>query len=204
VKAEPVTFEYDFDKVLAALVYFAANKKVTLFDKKKAFSLLFLADKAHLLRYGEPIFGDYYGAPELGAVPQNTWRRLNRFCAGQIHGKDIERLAQSLRLTRVRGHEYEVLVPKDNRPNLDALSELERESLDEIATKYGAKSFEELHDPIHPKAWENAARERRKGKPAPAMRFEDFFDDEPEALGGSKEHMLEEFRFRQALSGRRS
>jgi hypothetical protein len=200
VKDEPVTFEYDFDKVLATLVYFASNEKVTFFDKKKALSLLFLADKTHLLRYGEPISGDYYGAPQYGAVPQNTWRRLNRFCSGNLKGRDIERLAEALRRVRVKGHKFEVLVPKV-KPDLDALSEVEREILDEIIEKYGDKDFNGLYDPTHPPAW-NKARERNRGKPAPLMLFEEFFEGEPEALEGSKDHMLEEFRFRRALSGR--
>jgi hypothetical protein len=201
VSRDPVVFDYDFEKILAALVYFAQDRRVTLFDKKKALSLIFLADKAHLLRYGEPIFGDFYGAPEYGAVPQETWKRLNDFYRSTPRGRDARRLADSLRKVTIKGHKHDVMVAKA-RPDLDALSDIERGILDEIIEKYGDKDFDQMKEPIHTRAWHNA-RKRHKNTPAPPMLFEEFFDEEPGVIEGSREHMLEEFRFRRALSGRR-
>jgi Antitoxin SocA-like, Panacea domain len=196
----PVTFEYRFDKVLAVLVYLASQRdKVTVFDKKKALSLLFLADKAYLLRYGSSISGDYYRALEYGSVPQRTLDRLNKFAAG-AHGADIERLAKLLRLEKVAGHDFPVLVAKA-RPDLSALSELELRTINDIVTKYGDKDFNALADPIHPRAWHKAWNAKPPHRKAAPMSYEDLFED-PEATEGAREQMIENFEIRRALSGR--
>jgi uncharacterized phage-associated protein len=209
-----VSFEYDFDKVLAALVYFAAQPElVTRLDKKKALSLIFLADKRHLLRYGEPIFGDYYAAPPLGAVPQETWRRLNRFLTAvragvEPRGKDVEQLAEALSVVTDPSHSYPVFRARVS-PDMSVLSTLEQKALEDIANQYGRHTFEDLKEPTHPPAW-HKARASGRLKPAdrrnlmaPLMRYEDFFEDDPEAIEGAREQMIADFELRRALSGRR-
>lgn len=197
----PVTFEYRFDKVLAALVYFASQReKVTLFDKKKALNLLFLADKAYLLRYGSPIFGDYYRALPYGAVPQRTLDRLNKFTAADSKGSDIEKLAKSLRLEEADKHDFPVMVAKV-RPDLSALSGLELKTINEIVEKYGDKGFDALADPVHPPAWHKAWNAKPPGRNAAPMFYEDLFED-PDATEGALDQMIENFEIRRALSGR--
>src|ERR1041384_8687187 len=95
-----VTFsekEYRFDKVLATVLYLAGMPdRVTNFDKKKALSLLYLADKLHLVRYGRPIFGEHYRALPEGAIPQRTLDRLNNFEKHSNPGRDIVKLIESI------------------------------------------------------------------------------------------------------------
>jgi hypothetical protein len=68
-----VTFQFDFEKALTALVYLASNPEtVPAFDKYKAGKLLFLADKYHLVRYGRPILGDFYKAQGSGVWPDSA------------------------------------------------------------------------------------------------------------------------------------
>ncbi len=198
---DPVTFEYRFEKVLAALVYLASQReKVTLFDKKKALNLLFLADKAYLLRYGSPIFGDYYRALPYGAVPQRTLDRLNKL-GGDPKGSDVERLAKSLRLEEVKGHDFPVLRAKV-RPDLSALSELELKTINEVAEKYGDKNFNALADAVHPRAWHKAWNAKPPHRKAAPMFYEDLFEGDPDAMEGALEQMIENFEIRRALSGR--
>ena len=195
-----VTFEYRFDKVLAALVYLASRPEVTNLDKKKAISLLFLADKAHLLRYGEPIFGDYYRALPYGIVPQETLDRLNAF-GKQLHGRDIERLAESLELIEVQGHPYPIMKAKVV-PDFDALSELELGALEKVVKLYGDKNFAQLKGPSHPSAWWKAWESKPFYRRAVPISYEDLFKNEPSATEGSLEQMIEDFETQRALSGR--
>ena len=196
----PVTFDYDFDKVLAALVYFASKPdRVINFDRNKALSLLFLADKAHLLRYGEPIFGDYYRALPHGVVPQRTLQRLNKMAEGRANGQDIERLTEAFRVQKVKGHGYPILIPRI-APDLDALSELEIQILDEVVALYGGKSFDELKGLVHPPAWYKAwASKPRDSRVAP-LSYEDLFEGDSQDVKVARARMIEDFALRRACS----
>ncbi len=186
----PVAYQFKFRKVLAALVYFASQPQiVTNLDKYKAIKLLFLADKDYFVRYGRPIFGDFYRALEHGAVPQRTLDRLNNLAAHRTQGAENERLAKSLKFVKIDSWEYPVLVAKA-APDFDALSELELKYLHSVAVKHGRKSFDALKKLSHTKAWHKAWDARPKGVDAVNMAYEDFFEGEPEALEGAREQMM--------------
>lgn len=198
MRSSPVVFRYDFEKALAAILYFASQPdRVTFFDKKKAFSLIFLADLRYLLRYGEPIFGDDYAALPYGAVPQQTWRRLNRIT--KPRGRDVERLAEALIVENVPDHDFPVLRARI-APDMDFLSQLEVAALDEVAATHGRKTFKELWDLIHPAAWHKARKAEPRNITAPMMRYEDLFEGHPEAEPALR-RMIEDHRLRRALSG---
>src|SRR5437762_2187452 len=75
----PVRFEFSVRKALAGLLYFASESQgVTALDKYKLAKLVFLADKYHLVRYGRPIFGDFYRALEWGPVPRQILNALDK------------------------------------------------------------------------------------------------------------------------------
>jgi uncharacterized phage-associated protein len=98
-KQQPVaSFTYRPDKAFAALTYLAFSAKVTLLDKKKASSLLYLADKAHLLRYGRPIFAERYRALKWGAVAQRTLDALNAFERADKKSTSAHPLAKLLKI----------------------------------------------------------------------------------------------------------
>jgi hypothetical protein len=78
----------------------------------------------------------------------------------------------------------------------EQLSESEREALQECAQEFGRKSFAELRAlthslPEYERAWEN-----RGLASAAEMREEDFFEEDPEALPGVKEAMVEDASIR--------
>jgi uncharacterized phage-associated protein len=203
---ERVRFDYDFDKALAALVFLAGHPKVTNFDKKKAISLLFLADKAHLVRYGEPIFGEEYDALEYGSVPEKTLDILNAVSGEKVWVKvdkgQVARAAQALKVLRIAGHEHPVFKPQmPVEPYLMSLSELEFGILERVAQRYGNKTFKQLRDPIHPYAWEKAWQSKPAARQSAKMDYLDFFEGDEEADAAAREKMIEDFRFRRALSG---
>jgi hypothetical protein len=199
------TFEYRFDKVLAALVHLASQPdKVTLFDKKKASSLLFLADKAFLLRYGRPIFGERYWALPEGAVASATLNRLNELQKNRPQNQQTlgtKKLAAALRVTKVSGHDYPVYEAKV-APDFSALAPLELEVLNKIILLFGRKSYGEMSPLIHTKAWDKAFKTKGAKGSAP-MAYEDFFEGEPEALEDAKQELVEYSRTKRALSGLR-
>ena len=196
-----VTFEYRFQKVLAALVYLASQpKRVTHLDKYKAIKLIFFADKNHLLRYGEPIFGDYYRALEHGPVPQQTLDRLNLLAENKIRGSDVQQMEKALMFITVAGHDWPVLVAQA-LPDMGHLSELERQALVDAVEKYGTKSFEVLKEASHTPAWHKVWDPRPAHLDAVPMWYEDFFEGE-HAEEGALDHMIEEFSLRRAFSGR--
>ncbi len=191
--------------MLAALVHLASDPaKVTLFDKKKAISLLFLTDKAFLLRYGRPIFGEQYWALPEGAVASRTLNRLNEFQRNRPQHQQTQgtrRLAAALKVIMVPGHEYPVYAAKET-PNYAALAPLELDTINKIIESFGKKSYGQLHPFIHTKAWERAF-DAKKNKGSAPMRYEDFFEGEPDALDDARRALLEQSRIKQALSGLR-
>jgi hypothetical protein len=201
----PITFDYRFDKVLATLLHLArAHDRVTLFDKKKASSLLFLADKAFVLRYGRPIFGERYWALPEGAVASETLNRLNELQKARPEHQQTagtKRLAAALSVTTVAGHDYPVYIAKES-PDYSVLAPLELETINAIVDTFGKKTYNELYSPIHPPAWEKAFAAKGAKGSAP-MRYEDFFEGEPAAVEAAKEALLEQSRIKQALSALR-
>jgi uncharacterized phage-associated protein len=207
VTDEPVTFaenEYRFDKVLATILYLAQQPqtKVTNLDKKKAITLVFLADKLYLLRYGRPIYGEDYRALPEGIVPQRTLDRLDEFELGKRPGRDIVWLQEALDLKRTAGHTHPVYVPKVV-PNMGALSEAELEVINEVIERYGTKTYSQLDPIIHPRAWDKAWKRKPKDKKAWRTLYEELFEDDPDAKPGALEELRENSRTKRALSGLR-
>ncbi len=64
-------FEFNHKKAIQVLNYFAL-KEGGIINKLKAIKLIWLADRAHLRRYGRPIVMDRYFALPHGPVPSNT------------------------------------------------------------------------------------------------------------------------------------
>jgi uncharacterized phage-associated protein len=71
-----LTFEFDADRTVAAIVYLAL-RKVPELTKWKICKLLYLADRMHLARYGRPITGDVYYALPWGPIPSYTLDALD-------------------------------------------------------------------------------------------------------------------------------
>jgi uncharacterized phage-associated protein len=200
-RTAPVTFAYDFDKALAALVYLASNPEaVPALDKYKAGKLLFLADKYHLVRYGRPILGDFYRALDYGPIPQRTMDALHALVDdSRRRTPETERLAKSLAVDhRFQYPRFAAAVT----PNLEALSVSELRALDHVVTDFGKKTFDELKALTHEMPAYRKARARVLGVHVVDMRYEDFFEEDPDAIAGALAEMLETYRLRTAFPAR--
>jgi uncharacterized phage-associated protein len=187
-----VTFRFDPAKAVAVITYLASRaENVPGFDKYKAGKLIYLADKYHLVRYGRPILGDEYRALEFGPIPQQTidfLHALEQDNAQWVDAAHFERLKQILEIDRAPRYPRFVAA---GAPDLASLTRSEIIALDHIIALHGKKSFDELLALTHAtaayrKAWEM----RGKDKAAP-MRYEDFFEEDSDALAGAFEEMIE-------------
>lgn len=186
-----VQFQFDFEKALAAVLYMAGReeKDVPALDVYKLCKLLFLADKYHLVKYARPITGDTYSAMRYGPIPSKTYDLLKAFARGDLDNALVKRLSEAIELD----HRYQ-------HPRLKAkvayatevLSKSDLMALDHIIELFGTKTFAELraltHEmPAYRKAWD----EKPDHKNSEIMAFEDFFEEDSEALQGVRAEMIE-------------
>jgi uncharacterized phage-associated protein len=196
-----VSFVYDFDKALTALVYLASKPEaVPALDKYKAGKVLLLAEKYHLVRYGRPILGDYYRALDYGPIPQQTMDALHALVDDRRRRTPkADRLAQALAVDlRFQYPRFAATVA----PNLEGLSVSELRTLEHVVAEYGKRTFDELKALTHEMPAYKKARARVKGVHVVNMRYEDFFEEDPDAIAGALDEMLETHRLRTAFPGR--
>ena len=184
LKPMPVQFTIDWEKSLAALVYLA-SKNLPEFDKYKACKLIFLADKYHLVQYARPITGDVYFAVEYGPIPSQILDRIKAL----ERGEDEEMEAM---LGKNPRFSYPHFTAKAEI-NFSALSQSEIIALDRIAELFGSKNFAELKSithamPAYSRAWDA----RSEGSKRAPMQFEDFFEEDAEAVQGAFQEMIEQ------------
>jgi uncharacterized phage-associated protein len=191
----PTGFDFQFDKAKAALLYLA-DGNLPEFTKGKACKLLFLTDKLHLVRYGRPTTGDSYSAMEHGPIPSRTLSLLD-----EIEGTPASPEAIDLSMVFVLDRKFKYpRLRAVQRPDLTALSESDVEALNQIIRQFGSRSFKELRSITHETpAYEKAWSLRRNDKKANPMSFEDFFEEDEEAIVGMFEEMLENCRLREAF-----
>lgn len=177
-----LTFEFDPDRTVGAIVYLAA-KKVPELTKWKICQLLYLADRMHLARYGRPITGDVYYALPWGPLPSYTLDALDDENPLAMDLVDVLKKDSSRRYpTYVSAPGAEALC-KEN------LSQSDKWALDQAVELYGHESFQQLSCIVHDTAAYKKAWAKRAGDRA-LMRFEDFFDD----VTGAHLELLEELR----------
>jgi uncharacterized phage-associated protein len=194
---KPVEFEFDFEKMVAAVTYLASRKLPEL-SKGKICKLLFLADRAHIVRFGRPIIGDLHCALEHGPILSKTLKYLDAVEAGNLTTESIRRLAECLQVERRYSHPH---FHATNAVEMDALSRSDAESLADVVTQYGANTFSELRTITHGFAAYKRAWDGHNGNAAD-MRFEDLFEDEDadDIVVGAKEEMIENSYLREALA----
>jgi len=178
------TFTFDEEKAIAAIV-FLASRQLPGLTKGKICKLMFLADKQHLVRFGRPVTGDRICAMKDGPVPSAILNMLNAV----LNNSNIyPLLGDNISINRsfTKPHFEAAHFDLD-----DYLSASEIEALNSIVAAYGTWTFSELrrmtHEmPAYKKAW---AEDRARN--APAMAFEDFFEEDDEAIQGALEEMTE-------------
>jgi uncharacterized phage-associated protein len=188
-----VSFDFDIEKAVAATVYIA-NRHPSELTQAKLFKMLYFADRDHLVRYCRPITGDKYSAMKDGPVPSNLY---NAFKGIETRASDHARLLASfLRLDH--NHQFpwiEATAPPDEAQ----LSKSDIACLERVVKEYGRMTFSQVRAIAHDTAaWTNAWAQRGK-KDSATMLFEDFFEDDANAIAGVKEEMVENFALRQAL-----
>jgi len=202
----PVTFEFNFEKASAAIVYLASKpEEVPEFDKLKAAKLLFLADKCHLVRYGRPIIGDRYKGLAYGPIPQTVMDFLHAVIDPEKKGQYVDaskarKLADALNVDR--GYKYPRLSAKEPINFSEVLSKSDLSVLDHIVAVHGKKSAIELSAlthvmPTYAKAWNSRGDDKTVD-----LAYEDFFDEDPDAIEGAFEEMLENDGLKKALCAR--
>lgn len=190
-----VRFQFDFPRVHAVVAYLA-SKDIPDLTKYKICKLVFLADKYHLVKYGRIITGDKYCALPFGPVPSHTLNLLNAVIEGDLGTDEAKELNEGLELDR----RYEN--PRFKAASFEAaqLSQSDLMALDYVIAEYGRMGFGELKAITHAafayeKAWEN----RAEGSNGADMDFADFFEQDPDAVVGAREAMLEDDSLRQVF-----
>jgi len=183
----PVQFPFDAEKFLAVVQY-VAEKNVPELDKYKICKLVFLADKYHLVRYGRPIIGGRYCALPYGPVPSQALDLLNAFIeANDLSSADpqVREMADKLEVDRrFRDPRFSAKAG----PAFRLLSKSDLMALDHIIESYGKRSFNELLSLTHSMY---AYRTIWQQNPNGEMRYEDFFEEDPDAIAGASEEMVE-------------
>lgn len=111
--------------------------------------LLYFADRIHLERYGRLICGDSYVAMQHGPVPSATYDLL-KATAGRGDSRWADLAAEAFDV--VEGY---VVRPK-RAPDERSLARSEIACLEEVIREHGTKSFGELADLSHDRAWHSA------------------------------------------------
>lgn len=193
----PLEFRFESKKAIAAVVLLV-REGVPELTKGKTAKLLFLADKRHLVQYGRPITGDWYAALPHGPVPSATVNMLDLLENGYLADPDVASLAGQVGIDRRFQYPRLMLGQVTAGPE-NFLSKTEVASIKTIAAEYGAKSFTELraitHEmPAYERAWQNRGTSQRG-----TMEFEDFFEEDENAVACIKQEMMENARLRRAF-----
>ena len=183
----PVQFKFDFQKAKEVLA-FLASENVRGLDNYKICKLFFLADKCHLVKYGRPITGDEYFAMPYGPVPTNMLNIAKDFTSSQPRDPRSVELGETIGLDRTFQHPR---FTARQEFTISALSKSDLETLKEIVARYGNKSFDELKVLTHEMIAYKKAWEKRGASASERMAFEDFFEEDEDAVAGAREEMIE-------------
>jgi uncharacterized phage-associated protein len=191
-----VEFQFDFDRTLSAIVYLA-SKDLPELTKAKICKLLFFADKLHLVKYGRIITGDKYCAIPYGPIPSRTLDLLNAVIGQNPREEQAAKMSAALELDRRYEHpRFKAIQSFD----ATKLSQSDLMALDQVIATYGNMGFGELKAITHStfpykKAW----IEKPEGASGADMNFEEFFEDDSDAIAGAREAMLEDDELRKTF-----
>jgi uncharacterized phage-associated protein len=160
--------------------------------------LIFLFDKYHLVKYGRTVTGDWYAALPDGPVPSTVYDILKDVVSGEPTSEYSARTLGNLAVDkRFQYPRFAAQKPFDARE----LSVSEIAALDHVIKVYGSMNFFQLkaitHEMIaYKKAWK---KEKAEDKDSYVMAIEDFFEQDPDAISGAKEEMLEDDQLRKVF-----
>lgn len=197
-KRNEISFDFKPEKAIEAIVYLASDsERVTNFDKYKAAKLLFLADKFHLVRHGRPIVGDTYWAIKHGPTPGQTLNMIDAVLDAEA--KSPSEIQLSSLLVIDRKYKYPRMSAK-NTATVECLSRSDLEALNHVMALHGHKTFDELKMLTHKmvaydKAWSTKPKTSQRAE----MSYDDFFEEDSDALAGAREEMIENDLLRKAF-----
>lgn len=135
---------FNSKKAVEAVLFVACSVDDPSFHRIS--KLLYFADKIHLERYGRLICGDDYVAMRHGPVPSRVYDMLKA-----VAGRGESLWADEARAAFEAVNSF--TVKPQRKPDLNALSKSEIESLEQAIDRYGKKSFSELTTASHDEAW---------------------------------------------------
>ncbi|MEG6510106.1 Panacea domain-containing protein [Methyloligella sp. 2.7D] len=158
-KAPTVKLQPNVSKIVEAILHVVseAETRRTSLTQYEIVKTLFLADKAHLNRYGRPITFDDYVAMRDGPVPSFAYDLLKRNqSAVKRAGNDIP-WEQSERVAGERAHHYHSPARK---PDESILSPSDLVALSDALASVKGLSFGQIRrltheDPAYLDAWED-------------------------------------------------
>lgn len=173
---------FDYEKATQALLYIITEIKNA--GQHQSYKTLYRAEQEYMREYGETILGDTFTKMVDGPVPSHV-RNLIQMAAGSYKGrwlgtKGIEYMQTQLCV--VDGKYLHPLVS----PDLDYLAETEKAVLDKAIAYCRDKSFAQLRDESHDKAWHAAVL----GQPMDTLEIAQAGGASEEALEYLQESLL--------------
>lgn len=137
---------FDREKAVEAILYIATFLPNP--TKHSISKMFYLADKLHLQEYGRLICGDRYIAMDYGPVPSSIYDMM-KVSEGQnrIDPDTDDFICEAFTICHGRK-----VVPKRNA-EISFLSDSEMECIKKTINDYGNKTFGQLCDITHDKAW---------------------------------------------------
>ncbi len=171
----PLKFRPKLDKIVELLLYLA--QRLPGADKYQAVKFFYLADRAHLARYGRPITFDNYYALWYGPVASKALDLLEGD-KWVLKAAEIEALPFKTTPGKAKNGSDTIFISEPTRDvNFDLFSKSDIRVFDEILEKYKNASFKELMDMTHEhEAYKAAWTSRRMGDRA-EMYYEEMIDD---------------------------
>ena len=177
---QEIKFNHNPDKILDAVTWIVQNNpSISIFYIVK---ILYYADKKHLITYGRPITGDTYKAMKDGPVTFYIFNILNR--NNEVVGdgdKLLDKFKENFHFRSTSSKTELSIKGNTVKEDFDYLSESDIECLNFGLDECKDLSWMELRHKIHGEfSWKNVNQPSYKAV-AQQMKFEDFFDGDPNA-----------------------
>ncbi len=173
---------FNEEKTLNAMVYLAGQTgKIDLYLLMK---MLYLADRAHIVKWGRTITGDRYKKMDLGPVPDNAYSMINSLRGLSQWHTNLENCLQYKENKRKK--EYFVLAVCS--PKVRKMSKSDRAILDAVYQDYKDYGFQEINRAVH----DDPAYKTFEKTGLEYMRDEDLVEHDPELVEVLQQQETEE------------
>ena len=197
-----VEFKFDFPRTLAAITYIA-SRGIPDLTTYKILKIIFLADKYHLVRYGRTITGDKYCALPDGPVPSLIYDIFKKQVLKTPFTEEGRRILENIKVNKPRfigNPTFKAIKAYD----ATELSKSDIGALNKAINDFGKLSYGQLKKLTHKMAAFDRAWSAKKTSQDAPMNFEDFFEDDSNAVSGAKEEMIENDQLRKVFAERRT